>query len=91
MPRMAQPTSFTTDEIVTIVNRVMIEEFEAEREQLSPEAHLRDDLDMDSLDGVDLVVALELAFGFRIPEQEARGIRKLGDVYDRIRENVGTE
>ena len=73
-----------------MVNRVMIDEFEAEHEQLNAEAHLRDDLGMDSLDGVDLVVALEMAFGFRIPEKEARGIRKLGDVYDRIRENVGT-
>ena len=74
-----------------MVNHVMIDEFEAEREQLNAETHLRDDLGMDSLDGVDLVVALEMAFGFRIPEQEARGIRKLGDVYDRIRENVGTD
>ena len=88
---MTQQTSYSTAEIVTMVNRVMIDEFEAEREQLTAEAHLRDDLGMDSLDGVDLVVALEMAFGFRIPEQEARGIRKLGDVYDRIRENVGTD
>ncbi len=73
-----------------MVNRVMIDEFEAEREQLSPEAHLRDDLGMDSLDGVDLVVALEMAFGFRIPEQDARAIRTLGDAHDRIRENVGS-
>jgi len=86
---MGQPASYTTDEIVTIVNRVMIEEFEAEREQLSAEANLREDLGLDSLDGVDLVVALEVAFGFRIPEQDARGIRTLGDVYDRIRCGTG--
>ncbi|MCI0546849.1 MAG: acyl carrier protein [Candidatus Rokubacteria bacterium] len=77
------------DAILETVNRVMMEEFEAPPEKLRPEARLRDDLGMDSLDGVDLVVALEVAFGFRIPEQQARGIRTLGDVYERIRAHVG--
>ena len=38
-----------------------------------------------------MVVALEVAFGFRIAEQEARGIRTLGDVHERIRKNVGAD
>lgn len=88
---MGQPTAFTSQEIVTIVNRIMIEEFEAEREDLTPTANLRTDLGLDSLDAVDLVVALEVAFGFRIPEQEARGIRTLGDVHERIRTQIGTD
>jgi acyl carrier protein len=79
----------TADAIVETVNRVMIEEFEATPDKLRPESRLRDDLGLDSLDGVDLVVALEVAFGFRIPEQQARGIRTLGDVYDRIRSHLG--
>ena len=41
-------------------------------------------LDMDSLDGVDLVVALEKTFACRIPEEEARGIRTLGDIYAKV-------
>ena len=76
------------DSVVETVNRVMMEEFEAPPEKLRPEARLRDDLGMDSLDGVDLVVALEVAFGFRIPEQQARGIFTLGDVYERVRAHV---
>ena len=88
---MGQPTAFTSQEIVTIVNRIMIEEFEAEREDLLPAANLRTDLGLDSLDAVDLVVALEVAFGFRIPEQEARAIRTLGDVHERIRKNIGAD
>jgi acyl carrier protein len=77
------------DAIVETVNRVMMEEFETSPDKLRPEASLRTDLGMDSLDGVDLVVALEVAFGFRIPEQQAREIRTLGDVYERIRAHVG--
>ena len=63
----------------------MVEEFEADEELLTPEARLREDLGLDSLDGVDLVIALEAAFGFRIGEEEIRGIKTLGDVHDRIR------
>lgn len=84
---MGKRTTLTTEEIIETVNRVVLEEFEAEGE-LGPQTHLRDDLGMDSLDGVDLVVALEVAFGFRIAEEEARGIRTLGDVYERIQRRV---
>lgn len=72
-------------EVIKLVNEIMVDEFEVEDEGLlRPEALLGEDLGMDSLDGVDLVVALEKTFKCRIPEQEARGIRTLGDVYDKI-------
>ena len=74
----------TPEEIRKAVDQIMIEEFEVEPESLTPEAALDTDLDMDSLDGVDLVVALEKTFSCRIPEEEARGIRTLRDIYDRV-------
>jgi acyl carrier protein len=74
----------TTQEIQTAVDRIMIDEFEVEPQALRPEAHLGDDLDLDSLDGVDLVVALEKTFACRIPEEDARSIRTLGDIYARV-------
>jgi acyl carrier protein len=82
---MSPDATFSPEEMIAAVNRVMVEEFEAEEEQLRPEAKLREDLGLDSLDGVDLVIALEVAFGFRIGEDEIRGIETLGDVYDRVR------
>ena len=87
---MSPETPPSTEEILATVARIMIDEFEAEPDALVPEARLREDLGMDSLDGVDLVVALEIAFGFRIPEADARGIRTLGDVHERLRSNIGT-
>jgi len=87
---MESHTTLTTEEVIRIVNRVVVEEFEAEEDRLRPETHLREDLDMDSLDGVDLVVALEVAFEFRIAEEEARGIRTLGDVYERVQRRIDT-
>ncbi len=75
----------TTSEIETLVDRILVEEFEVDPEALRPEAKLVTDLDLDSLDGVDLVVALEKTFLCRIPEDEAKSIRTLGDIYDRVR------
>ena len=74
----------TPEEIHAAVDQIMIEEFEVEPASLTLDAALDTDLDMDSLDGVDLVVALEKTFECRIPEDEARGIRTLGDIYARV-------
>lgn len=61
----------------------MAEEFELDPDQLKPEAHLFDDLELDSLDIVDLVVVLESEFQFKIrEEQKIREIRTLGDIYN---------
>lgn len=73
------------NDIESTVNAILVEEFEVDEGALRPDALLGDDLDMDSLDGVDLVVALEKAFRVRISEEEARGIRTLSDIYDRVR------
>lgn len=71
-------------DIVSLVNQIMVEEFEVDPESIAPEAQLGEDLGLDSLDGVDLVVALEKTFKCRIPEEEARAIRTMGDIYERV-------
>jgi acyl carrier protein len=71
-------------EIVTRVNEVLEGEFELEAERITPEAHLFKDLGLDSLDAVDLIAALEAAFGHRVQEEEARKVRTVGDVYTLI-------
>lgn len=70
------------------VHRIMVDEFEVDESSLRADALLSDDLGIDSLDGVDLVVALEKTFECRIPEDEARGIRTLGDIYERIANRI---
>ena len=72
-------------DIEAVVNRIMIEEFEVEEQNLRPAALLGEDLGLDSLDGVDLVVALEKSFQCRIAEEEARDIKTLADIYDKVR------
>jgi acyl carrier protein len=69
-------------EVVAIVNEVLEDYFEIEREKLIPEMNIFEDLELDSLDIVDLVVAMQEKFRVRIRDDERiRSIRTLGDVY----------
>ena len=75
----------TKEEIMATANRVFAESFEIEPERLKPEANVFLDLGLDSLDTVDLVVAIQKKFGVQIRDDErVRSIRTLGDVYDFI-------
>jgi acyl carrier protein len=70
------------DAIAEIVNHALIEEFELDPGSIFPEAHIRDDLGLDSLDIVDMVIVLEKAFKFKLHNKEPlTKIRTLGDLY----------
>ena len=72
----------TREEIMATANRVFAESFEIEPERLVPEANIFLDLGLDSLDMVDLVVALQKRFAVKVRDDErVRAIRTLGDVY----------
>jgi acyl carrier protein len=72
----------TEQEIRTAVDDVLEDYFEIERERLLPEASIFEDLELDSLDIVDLVVAMQKKFNVRIRDDErVRDIRTLGDIY----------
>jgi len=72
----------TKEDILRMTHDVFAESFEIERERLVPEAQIFTDLGLDSLDTVDLVVALQKKFGVRIRDDaRVREIRTLGDIY----------
>ena len=71
------------EEIVKIVNEVFEESFEIEKEEISPEKNIFMDLGLDSLDVVDLVVALQKKFKVQIRDDERiRNIRTMNDLYE---------
>ena len=71
------------DEVIERVNEVFIEEFELEAESLTPDAQIFQELGLDSLDIVDLIVALQKKFGVNFRSDERiREIRSLDDLYE---------
>ncbi|NDV26726.1 acyl carrier protein [Desulfovibrio sp. JC010] len=72
----------TDEEIIKRINSALADEFELEMDELVPEAAFKDDLDLDSLDAVDMVIVLEQEFGIKIKKDEAfKSIRTLGDLH----------
>lgn len=72
----------TEQEVIELIDSSLAEEFELNREDMTPDANIYEDLGLDSLDTVDMVIVLEGAFNFKIREEEAvRGIRTLGDIH----------
>jgi len=75
----------TDEEIINIINNSMVKEFEFSPESMTPDAHLVNDLGMDSLDFVDLVVVLHNAFGVKLRnEPKVRQIETLGDLHELV-------
>ncbi len=71
--------------IEEMVNQVFEESFEINKGELSSEKGIFEDLGLDSLDIVDLVVALQKKFGVKIrDDNRVREIRTLGDIYSFI-------
>lgn len=78
----------TDAEVIGIINDSMVKEFELEPEDMTPEAHLIDDLELDSLDFVDLVVVLQSAFKVNLRDDpKIREIRTLGELHAVVLEN----
>ena len=71
----------TNQEITHKINEFLSEEFEVGLEKISPEATLKDTLELDSLDYVDLVVLLGSNFPIKVKQEDFVTIRTFGDLY----------
>ena len=70
-------------QIISTVNSIFIERFEMEEADLSPDKKIIEDLQLDSLDLVDMIVGLQQKFGIMLRDNpEIRNVRTLGVVYD---------
>jgi acyl carrier protein len=70
----------TKEEILKEISAVLIDEFECDSEKVTPEARLYEDLDLDSIDAVDLVVRLQQQTDIKVNTDDFKSIRTLGDV-----------
>lgn len=71
------------------VKKIIAEQLSVEPEKITPEARFVDDLGADSLDTVELVMALEEEFEIDIPDEEAEKIVTFQDVMNYIQSNSG--
>ncbi len=66
------------------VKEVIVEQLNVSPEEVKPEANFVEDLGADSLDVVEMIMALEERFGIEIPDSEAENIKTVQDVVDYI-------
>ena len=66
-------------EIADKVKKIVVEQLGVSEDQVTPEAKFIEDLGADSLDQVELVMALEEAFGSAIPDEDAEKLTTVGD------------
>lgn len=72
------------EEIFGNVRKMMVETFELERERITLESRLYEDLDLDSIDALDMVVKLQELIHRRVDEHELRALRTVGDVVEMV-------
>ncbi len=62
------------------VTDIIVEQLGVNADQVKPEAKLIEDLGADSLDAVELVMAIEEEFGIEVPDEEAEKLLSVGDI-----------
>jgi len=70
------------------VKKIIVDQLGVEEETVTPEASFVDDLGADSLDTVELVMALEEEFGIEIPDEDAEKITRVKEAIEYIEKNA---
>jgi acyl carrier protein len=76
-------------EIITRINSFLEDDFEVDADALQPDASLKDTLDLDSLDYIDLVVAIEQHFGFKVKPEDFQSMNTMDDFYNYVGDRLG--
>ncbi len=79
----------TRNEIIEQVNSMLAEEFEVEESEFTPEASLKDTLQLDSINLVDLIALVQMNYKITIPVSDLKQIQTFSDLYDYIEQHQG--
>ncbi len=77
----------TRQEIIEQVNSLLAEEFEVEQSEFAPEASLKETLQLDSINLVDLIALVQVTYKITIPVNELKQIQTFNDLYDYIEQH----
>lgn len=81
----------TNTEIIEKIHSFLITEFEVEAEKIVPEANLKETLGLDSLDYIDVVVAIESNFAFKMQPEDLTNIATFQDLCDFVISRVNSK
>ena len=79
------------EEIILKINEFLVEEFETDADKIQPEANLKETLELDSLDYIDLVVIIESNFSFKVKPEDFTGVVTFQDFYDYVISKVNSK
>jgi len=77
----------TREEIITEVNSLLAEEFEIEESEFAPDANLKETLNLDSINLVDLIALVQFTYKITIPVEDLKKIQTFTNLYDYIEQH----
>ncbi len=82
------PLLMEQKEIIEKINHFLVEDFEVEPEDIQPESKLKETLDLDSLDYIDLIVVIESNFGFKVKPEDFQTMETIQDFYTYVEKRL---
>ena len=70
------------------IKEILAEQLDVDAEEMATDTKIADDLGADSLDVVELLMAIEEEFGVEIPDEEIENLKTIGDVAEYIQNNM---
>ena len=77
----------TREDIIEQVNSMLAEEFEVEESEFAPDASLKETLQLDSINLVDLIALVQVTYKITIPVNELKQIQTFNNLYDYIEQH----
>ena len=78
----------TREEIIEQVNSMLAEEFEVEESEFTPDANLKETLQLDSINLVDLIALVQMTYKITIPVSDLHQIQTFSNLYDYIEQHL---
>ena len=80
--------SLNQTELLEKVTEVLVDHFELERSLINPEARLQEDLDLDSIDGIELILKMEEQYDEKISAERLKAAKTVKDVLEALEDKM---
>ena len=76
------------DEVERLLNKALVELFEIDSARIVPTANIYEDLDIDSIDAIDLIDHIKRETGHKLVAEDFRAVRTVGDIVDAVMKKI---